>query len=169
MELKSIMSNEVSKPSTSENKSFDPNKRIDLNQKQDTKESSGFDVDKRVENAENKHEVQGGSYSDVKKNSNGETHEVHHMPADSVSSLEREDGPAIKMEKIDHRQTASCGSSKEAREYQAAQKGLIDIGKFREAVQMDINDIHDKFGSKYDDAITEMLKYVDKLEMEDKI
>ncbi len=57
MELNSVMSNEVSKPSAPENKSFDPDKRIDVNQKQDTKESSGFDVDKRVENAENKHEV----------------------------------------------------------------------------------------------------------------
>ena len=105
----------------------------------------------------------------MKKNSNGETHEVHHMPADSASNLERNEGPAIKMEKADHRQTASCGSSREAREYQAAQKGLIDNGKFREALQMDIDDIREKFGDKYDSAISEMLDYVDKLEAEGKI
>lgn len=167
MDIKSISSSEISKTSVSDNKSFDPDKRIDGNQKQDTKENSGYDVDKRVDIAEK--EVNGGSYADVKKNSNGETHEIHHMPADSASNLERAEGPAIKMEKNDHRQTVSCGSSREAREYQAAQKELIDNGKFREALQMDIDDIRDKFGSKYDEVISEMLKYVDKLEMEGKI
>lgn len=114
-------------------------------------------------------EKKGGSYAEVKETSDGRTHEVHHMPADSVSPLERNDGPAIKMEKEDHRQTASCGSSREAREYCAEQKELIEQGKFREAIQMDIDDIRSKFGSKYDGAITEMLAYVDKLEQEGKI
>lgn len=167
MDIKSISSSEINKPTAFDNKSFDPDKRIDVNQKQDTKQNSGYDVDKRVDVAEK--EVNGGSYADVKKNSNGETHEVHHMPADSASNLERAEGPAIKMEKDDHRQTASCGSSIEAREYQAAQKELIDNGKFREALQLDIDDIRDKFGDKYDGAISEMLKYVDKLELEGKI
>ena len=167
MDIKSISSSEINKPTAFDNKSFDPDKRIDVNQKQDTKQNSGYDVDKRVDVAEK--EVNGGSYADVKKNSNGETHEVHHMPADSASNLERAEGPAIKMEKDDHRQTASCGSSREAREYQAAQKELIDNGKFHEALQLDIDDIRDKFGDKYDGAISEMLKYVDKLELEGKI
>mgnify|MGYP000006218688 CR=1 FL=1 len=114
-------------------------------------------------------EKKGGSYRDVKKTSDGEIHEVHHMPADSASNLERDDGPAIKMEKEDHRQTASCGSSKEAREYREQQKELIEQGKFKEALQMDIDDIHDKFGDKYDDAINEMLDYVNELEQEGKI
>lgn len=172
-DIKSPSSNEINElktPSDTENNSFDPDKRIDVDQKENTedkKDNSGYDVDKRVDVAEK--DVTGGSYSEVKKNSNGETHEVHHMPADSASHLEREDGPAIKMEKSDHRQTASCGSSKEAREYQAAQKELIGNGKFREALQMDIDDIKEKFGSKYDEAISEMMKYVDKLEMEGKI
>ena len=113
--------------------------------------------------------VNGGSYRDVKRNSDGETHEVHHMPADSASKLERDDGPSIKMEKEDHRQTESCGSSKEAREYREKQKELINQGKFREAIQMDIDDIHEKFGDKYDDAIAEMLDYVDRLEQEGKL
>ena len=114
-------------------------------------------------------EKKGGSYDDVKRTSDGETYEVHHMPADSASNLERDDGPAIKMEKEDHRQTASCGSSREAKEYREKQKELIDKGKFREALQMDINDIREKFGDKYDDAIAEMLAYVDELEEEGKI
>lgn len=114
-------------------------------------------------------EKKGGSYKEVKENSEGDTHEVHHMPADSASPIERNDGPAIKMEKEDHRQTASCGNSREAREYRAQQQELIEQGKFREALQMDIDDIRDKFGDKYDDAIAEMLEYVDKLEQEGKI
>jgi hypothetical protein len=134
------------------------------------KENKG-DVDQKntdVENDELK-EKKGGRYKDVKKTSDGETSEVHHMPADSASKLERDDGPAIKMEKEDHRQTASCGNSKEAREYRDRQRELIEQGKFREALQMDIDDIHDKFGDKYDDAINEMLEYVDQLEQEEKI
>lgn len=114
-------------------------------------------------------EKKGGSYKEVKDTSEGDTHEVHHMPADSASPLERNDGPAIKMEKEDHRQTASCGSSRDAREYRAQQQELIGQGKFRDALQMDIDDIHEKFGDKYDDAIAEMLEYVDKLEQEGKI
>lgn len=114
-------------------------------------------------------EKKGGSYGEVFKEGEGNKYEVHHMPADSTTELDRNDGPAIKMEKEDHRQTASCGNSREAREYRAKQRELIEQGKFREALQMDIDDIHDKFGNKYDDAIAEMLEYVDKLEAEGKI
>ena len=67
----------------------------------------------------------GGSYRAVLKyvrENHLEDREVHHMPADSISNLERDDGPAIKMEKEDHRQTASCGNSREAREYREKQK-----------------------------------------------
>ena len=111
----------------------------------------------------------GGRYRDVKVSGEGDQYEVHHMPADSASPLERDDGPAIKMEKEDHRLTASCGMSGDARAYREQQRELIEQGKFREALQMDIDDIHDKFGSKYDDAIAEMLDYVDQLEREGKI
>ena len=114
-------------------------------------------------------EKKGGSYRDVKVDGEGDKYEVHHMPADSASNLERDDGPAIKMDKEDHRQTASCGMSQEAREYREKQRELIAEGKFKEALQMDIDDIHEKFGDKYDDAIAEMLEYVDQLEAEEKI
>ncbi|MEH7009218.1 hypothetical protein V7087_00105 [Neobacillus niacini] len=118
--------------------------------------------------SENK-DKKGGSYREVFKEGEGEKYEVHHMPADSTTELSRDDGPAIKMEKEDHRKTASCGNSKEAREYREKQSELIKQGKFREAIQMDIDDIRDKFGDKYDEAISEMLEYVDKLETEGKI
>lgn len=111
----------------------------------------------------------GGRYLDVKQEGEGDKYEVHHIPADAASNLERGDGPAIKMEKEDHRRTASCGNSREAREYRARQAELIRQGKFREAVQMDIDDIRDKFGDKYDDAISEMMEYVDQLERKGEI
>lgn len=49
MDIKSVKLNEVSMPSVSENKSYDPDKRIDVNQKQDTKDTPKYDVDKRLE------------------------------------------------------------------------------------------------------------------------
>lgn len=124
--------------------------------------SKDMDVD---ENTEKK----GGRFGDVFKSGEGEKYEVHHMPANSSTELDRNDGPAIKMDKEDHRETASCGNSKDAREYQARQRELIENGKFREALQMDIDDIREKFGDKYDEAIAEMLEYVSKLEEEGKI
>lgn len=141
--------------------------RIDLNRGDVSSSFRENDTQEKTESTEN--EKKGGSYKDVRVDGEGEKYEVHHMPADSASNLERGDGPAIKMEKADHRQTASCGMSREAREYRDKQRELIEQGKFREALQMDIDDIHEKFGEKYDDAIKEMLDYVDQLEQEGKI
>lgn len=103
----------------------------------------------------------GGTYGELKDAWRGELekeppHEVHHMPANDINGLNVNDGPAIVMDKADHRQTASCGNSLEAREYRAKQEALIKEGKFEEAMQMDIDDIHEKFGNKYDDAIAQM-------------
>lgn len=114
-------------------------------------------------------EKQGGRFGDIYKEGEGDFIEVHHMPADSVTELPRNDGPAIRMSKEDHRETASCGNSREAREYREHQKELIEAGKFDEAVQMDIDDVQEKFGNKYDDAINQMLEYIDELKEADKI
>lgn len=111
----------------------------------------------------------GGSYREVYRKGEGEHYEVHHMPADSISGLSRGEGPSIKMEKLDHQDTASWGNSKDAVAYREEQERLIKQGKFREAQQMDIDDIHEKFGDKYDDQIEEMLRYTDQLEAEGKI
>lgn len=109
---------------------------------------------------------EGGSYRDVKKLCDGTTHEVHHMPAKSTSFLDEFDGPAIKMDKFDHQKTASWGNSIDAKEYRKAQQELVENGNFRKALEMDIEDITSKFGDKYDNAIQEMLEYVEKLELE---
>lgn len=113
-------------------------------------------------------ETKGGSYKELKKAGYGDATEppteIHHTPADSASKLERDDGPAIAMEKKDHQKTASFGSSREAKEYREVQKQNIDSGNIRKAIEMDINDLRSKFGNKYDKGIEQMLKYVDQLE-----
>lgn len=140
--------NVVDKPA--QNAEIDPDARIEANEAE-SKPQNDVTEDRKT----------GGTYGELKKEWGGELenpppHEVHHMPAKDVNGLKENDGPAIVMEKADHRQTASCGSSREAREYRQKQKELVDAGKFEEAMQMDIDDIHDKFGDKYDDAIAQM-------------
>lgn len=171
--------------------SFDPQKPIDVKENQPLKKevadspridgrnesnsANTDDIKKESQSLSSSKEslendtYQGGSYSEVKKNNDAEGKEVHHIPADSASHLERNDGPAISMDAEDHRQTASCGNSIEAREYRAKQKELIDNGKFRDAFEMDVKDIQSKFGNKYDKAISEARAYVDKLEQGGKI
>lgn len=133
----------------------------------ESKKEVGTQDDAGIENDVAEERKTGGTYGELTSSDqwgghleDPPPHEVHHMPADSVNGLERNDGPAIVMEKADHRQTASCGNSLEAREYRAKQQELIEQGKFEEAMQMDIDDIHDKFGDKYDDAISQMKQEV---------
>lgn len=114
----------------------------------------------------------GGSYSEVREHveaAEAENKEVHHMPADSVSPLERNDGPAIEMDKEDHRQTASCGSSRDAKAYRAEQRAKIENGDFDGAFEMDVDDLHEKFGDKYDRQIEQAREYKDKLKQEGRI
>jgi len=146
---------------------YNPDKPIDIGERQSPSQQE-ITNDKQSD-AQERPEKKGGSYAEVKETSDATTHEVHHIPADSVSELPREDGPAIKMEKEDHKQTASWGNSKEAQEYRQKQKELIDQSKFDKAIQMDIDDIHEKFGDKYDDAIAEMKEYVEKLKEEGRV
>jgi hypothetical protein len=103
---------------------------------------------------------QGGAYRDVK---GVPANEAHHMPADSVSPLSTGAGPAISMTKADHAETASYGGSAEAKAYRAQQAKLIEQGKFKEAQRMDIKDVQSKFGTKYDNAIRQMIEYTKKL------
>lgn len=135
--------------------SFDPDARVERPQTEANRGAREFSADERVE------EKQGGSYKEVFKPGRGEHTEVHHMPADEVNGLERNEGPAIAMDRVDHRRTGSCGMSKEAQEYRARQAEFISEGKFKEAMKMDIDDIHSKFGDKYDGAIQEMLDYAE--------
>lgn len=73
-----------------------------------------------------KYGADGGRYKDMKDEGWGHNTEppteVHHMPANSASELPTDDGPCIVMDYEDHRETASCGNSREAQEYSAKQK-----------------------------------------------
>ena len=104
-------------------------------------------------------EALGGAYKDVPKNGG----QNHHMPADSVSPYSTRKGPAVRMETEDHMDTASWGSSKEAKAYRAKQQELINQGKFEEAQQMDIDNVRELFGDKYDKGIQQMTDYTKKL------
>lgn len=156
----------------SENTSFNPEDGEKTMEPESTdplnkdNETSYHDSDVRDKNIETP--KTGGSYGELKSEGWGwnsePPKEVHHMPSNESSTLETKDGPAIVMDSQDHRQTASCGNSRDAKEYRAKQKDLIDQGKFREAMQMDIDDIRDKFGNKYDEQIKQMLDYVKELE-----
>ena len=103
----------------------------------------------------------GGAYGDVEAAGG----QVHHMPADSISPLSKDKGPAIRMDTADHMKTASWGSSKEAQAYRDTQESLINQGQFKEAQKMDINDVQSKFGSKYNKGIDQMKSYTDQLKL----
>jgi len=95
----------------------------------------------------------GGRYKDVPANGG----QVHHTPADSISPLNRGQGPGFRMDTLDHYQTGSWGSSASAQTYRAAQRALIDQGKFDDAIQMDIDNVRGLFGNKYDEGILQMI------------
>jgi len=101
----------------------------------------------------------GGAYKDVPANGG----QVHHMPAKSVSPLSEGKGPGIRMETPDHMKTQSWGRGANAEKYRAEQEELIKQGKFKEAQQMDIDDVRSKFGDRYDEHIKQMQEYTDKL------
>ncbi|WP_141769966.1 hypothetical protein [Bacillus massilinigeriensis] len=101
----------------------------------------------------------GGAYKNVPAKGG----QVHHMPADSVSPYSKGTGPGVRMETKDHMKTKSWSSSKKSKEYRAKQKVLIQQGKFREAQQLDIDDLRSQFGNKYDKGIEQMQKYTNEL------
>ena len=100
----------------------------------------------------------GGKYSDLPREQN--VTERHETPCyTSTGDKNRGRGPAICMDAADHKKTASFGNSIEARAYQNRQAELIKHGDYHDAIQMDIDDIRSKFGTKYDQAIDEMISY----------
>jgi filamentous hemagglutinin len=111
-------------------------------------------------------EVKGGPHKETTKPVNDGL-DSHHCPAKDCykgNLLSSKDGPAIKIDPADHRKTASYGSSPEAKAYRQKQKELVDQGKFKEAQQMDVDDIRSKFGNKYDDAIKQMTEYTETID-----
>ncbi len=98
----------------------------------------------------------GGPYDKVRAGNTGG--QVHHTPAAKITPFEYRKAPSVWMETADHRLTKSWGSSADAKAYRQIQDDLINQGKLREAIQMDIDDIRAKFGNKYDENIRQMLQ-----------
>ncbi len=103
----------------------------------------------------------GGKYGKIAPGGKARGQEAHHMPADSASPIKQNNGPAIQMDRADHKQTASYDNKKGADEYRKIQKALMSRGKAGRfnAMLMDIADIKKKFGNKYDSAIAQMIAY----------
>ncbi|GLW13202.1 hypothetical protein Misp01_83300 [Microtetraspora sp. NBRC 13810] len=101
----------------------------------------------------------GGWYGGLQPAGDGK--EINHIPPHSVNPFSHHMGSAIRMDKLDHRAVNSTGSSGAAKRWRQAQKDLIDSGDIRGAMQMDVDDIRSRYGSKYDDAIQEMYDSLD--------
>ncbi|AYG78396.1 tRNA(Glu)-specific nuclease WapA [Streptomyces hundungensis] len=115
------------------------------------------------------HTYRGGQYKGLKdidpvtgklKTTNVPGTEINHMP--SFQSVEDfgmpyGDAPAIQMDYVDHRAVYTTGRARAANAFRALQKELVGNGRIDEALQMDINDIRNRFGAKYDGAIKEMI------------
>jgi len=94
-------------------------------------------------------DVLGGPHKDTSKPVNDGL-DSHHCPAQKCykgAPISSRDGPAIKMDPEDHKNTASFGRSEEAKAYRDKQQALLEEGRLMDAIQMDINDIRSKFGN----------------------
>jgi len=85
--------------------------------------------------------------------------EAHHMPADSTTGIPTKLGPAIQMDRFDHRDTSSWGPGTAADAFRTKIKTLVGEGRMRDAMAIEIWDIRRVAGSKYNAAIQEMLEY----------
>jgi hypothetical protein len=100
----------------------------------------------------------------------GDGLDSHHLPADAISPIPREKGPAIKMDPADHKETSSNGSGLDAVEYRSEIREMIESGRMRDAMATEIKDVRRaaKLVSgnqkKYNEAIREMLEYSKKME-----
>ncbi|NLU80981.1 hypothetical protein HCA58_22050 [Micromonospora sp. HNM0581] len=109
------------------------------------------------------HVYRGGIYRDLKDPAtkrNVPGTEINHLPSkQSIMpfGIRMKDGPAIQMDYDDHRAVYSTGSSHESQAWQTWQRELVQSGRIDMAIQMDINDIRNRFGTKYDGAIKEMV------------
>lgn len=102
----------------------------------------------------------------------GDGKDSHHMPSKDAykgsvmnPDGEAKNGPAIQMDPADHKLT----QSKKSKVYREKQRQLIQQGKVKEAIQMDIEDakkIAADSGNpgKYDCAIQEAQEYSDQID-----
>ncbi|MEV1062937.1 Hint domain-containing protein [Streptomyces sp. NPDC050263] len=99
----------------------------------------------------------GGVYGRMKPAGDG--FEINHMPQNTSTPIAEYSGPAIRMDKPDHRQIYSTGqgSRPEPKAWLKMQKELVASGRIDRAMMNDINDITSRFPGKYNNAIGEMI------------
>lgn len=103
----------------------------------------------------------GGSYADLDPSRGG--CERNHVPARSAYVKPGDKspitfGPAVRMEKQDHKVLESTDGSERALKWQAKQRAYLKQCKFAEAMRMDIADIRQRFPGKYDRGIKDMVR-----------
>ena len=89
--------------------------------------------------------------------------ETNHSPAyGSYKTVpgapSRHTGPAFHMDKADHRAMTSTGSSNAAKAWRARQNALIRQGRWDKAMEMDIRESKQKYGSKYTTRMQRMVR-----------
>ena len=108
-------------------------------------------------------------------------YESHHMPPKSAykgskmyppGAKTSKDGPAIKITKADHEETQSYRRTQKSMEYQDMQKKLVQEGRFKEALQNDIDDLRRiaaKSGNpyRYECQIQQVIEYANPLDKSD--
>lgn len=112
--------------------------------------------------------VTGGSYDYVKYCADSSVYDVHHIISveaiKATGFLNFNKAPCIRILRLVHKLTGSYGRYAVSCNYRKKQIELIKQGKIRELIQEEVNFIRSRFGSKYDNELGEMLKYVKKLE-----
>lgn len=104
--------------------------------------------------------LHGGKYHDVQKYSVSGVKEAHEIPPFSATGeTYRYNNPSVLMDKADHQLTAGWGSSVEAREYRRMVAEMWQQGKTKEVIELGIQDLRIKFGTKYENGIQEMIAY----------
>ena len=73
------------------------------------------------------------------------------------------------MEIADHKNTSSFDNKSGSKAYRKKQAKLINSGKFKEAFDMDVQDIKNNFGSKYNNHLAQAEEYLSKLIEEGKV
>ena len=101
-------------------------------------------------------QIKGGAHKNLDFDKT--TEQRHHMPAQAAGNQGGEGG-AITMKTTDHKLTASCDNKPGAKEYRETQKKLIEEGRFQEAFEMDVKDIHKNFGDDYNESIEQLRKW----------
>lgn len=66
------------------------------------------------------------------------------------------------MDYQDHRDFISTGSGQDSKDWRTAKAKLISQGRFDQAMKMDIDEIRTQYGTKYDNAIQQMVAHMPK-------